>query len=173
MLVRCKLPLSEVVRPQRDVELTFLANADVRRLVGHRAQKVRLERCKLRGVDLSGCEAVKTLEWLEVEEDSPALQFLDVSGTGLGDVGQIAAFLGRTTSPGLPLFVDCSATRVDWGAALPVLPDLNTLLLRGTPLMTLSGLAQASPQLQVLDCAWCTEMRELTVGIDGNGTSLP
>ena len=74
---------------------------------------------------------------------------------------------------GAPLFVDCSATSVDWGTKLPVLPDLDTLLLRGTPLQTLSGLAGASPSLQVLDCAWCTKMNELDVGTDGSGTSLP
>lgn len=42
-LTRCRLPLCEVARPQRGTELTFLANADVRRLVGPRTRKVRLE----------------------------------------------------------------------------------------------------------------------------------
>lgn len=83
-LRRCRLPLNEVARPQRAVGVTFLANVDVRRFVGSRMRRMRLESCRIRGVDLSGCEMVKTLGWLEVEErEGPALQFLDVSGTGL------------------------------------------------------------------------------------------
>lgn len=68
MFVKCRLPLCEVARPQGSVDATFVANADMRRFVGARTRRVRLEQCRVRGVDLSGYDFVSTLEWLDVDE---------------------------------------------------------------------------------------------------------